>query len=124
MADKPIGLGDARYINPVTGQPELASDNSFGKMPAIRQRVAFALGTALGSSTASPGLGVKRPDKMGDGFERQLEQRVRAALRQLTDVEKLITVLRVDVIRGTMRSQATVSFMENQTGTTGVVAIG
>ena len=117
------GLGDARFINPSTGQPEIVN-GQFGKMPRTRQRVMLAMGTALGSASASQKVGVRRPPKMGNGFENELKQALLAALRQLTDVERLISIRRIDVIRNMTRSQATVSYVDLVTGSNQVASIG
>ena len=86
----------SRYINPASGDYEVDPDTLHLKqMPPIRQRVILALKTTLGSATAYPSLGLRKPQAMGDDFEGVMTSNVRFALQQMTDVEG---VLRIDGI--------------------------
>ena len=103
-----------RWINPVTGDYELDDNSAFEQMPAIRQRVILALGTALGSSTSVPTLGKQRPEIIGERFVAEEETFVRTALRQLTEVEGVIRIDRITVERGRTpnRWRTTVAYTE------------
>lgn len=88
-----------------------------GQMGRNLQRVYLAIGTELGSSSTQPTtLGIKMPRKIGNGFPRQVEQAVRDALRIETDIDKVITVDRVDVESGGSRAKTTVTFTDLDTG--------
>lgn len=114
----PVADGGCRYIDPATGDYGIdSSTGSFEQMPAIRQRVMIALLTARGSSTVLPDLGLTRPTKMGDRFQAEMEQAVRQALEQLTEIEQVITLDFVSVERGNGgRARITVSYTDLTTG--------
>lgn len=100
-AAPPTTAWGARYINPQTRKFEVDPvTGQFRQMPRVRQRVLLAILQQQGSSTVRPKEGLKRPRKMGDGFEQVQAQLVREALRQMTDVEG---VLRIDEIIVTRR---------------------
>jgi phage baseplate assembly protein W len=113
----PDGPAGSRFIDPVT--KDYAQDSTTGQlkqMPPIRQRVLIALTTVLGSASTLPNLGMRAPRKMGDRFEGQMRNAVAAALYQLTEVEKVIRLVRVTVIKGRGgRSQTTVVWTYTQT---------
>jgi len=116
LASTPFGLGTptpaneppadpstfSRYINPGSGDYERdPATGQLKQMPAIRQRVLLALKTSRGSSSVLPTFGFSGPKKIGANFEQIVRLRVRVALRQLTDVEK---VARIESIVPTRRS--------------------
>lgn len=114
----PLPGAGSRYINPATRDYEQnAVTKQLKQMPAVRQRVLLALITVVGSSTAMTGLGVRLPRKMGTTYEAEVRAQVMLALNQLVQVEKVIRVDAIDVLRGSGgRSQITVSYTETSTG--------
>lgn len=85
------GTWGSRFLDPLTKDWSLdPATGQYRQMPPVRQRVYFALAETFGSSTVRRDDGLLLPDKMGDGFERLQEAAVRQALRQLTDVERVI----------------------------------
>lgn len=109
----PDGDAGTRYINPSTR--DYAQDTTTGQlqqMPAIRQRVLLSVLTLQRSSTVYPG-GINNPRKMGTFFETEMKRAVRETLRQLTDVEKVIRIDSIDVVRSVgSRSQTTISYTD------------
>lgn len=104
----------SRYLNPETGKYEIDDDTSgFKRMPRTRQRVLLALLTEFGSSTVQPEWGFARPSKMGDRFAGEVQARVRRALRRLTDVERLIRIIAIDVERGSIRFSVKVRYYDH-----------
>jgi hypothetical protein len=116
-SERPTGAAGVRFINPDTRDYEQdPSTSQLAQMPSVRQRVMLALVTEFGSSGVD-GFGFKRPPKMGTGFERVTELAVRTALRQLTDVERIIRVDQVLVDRlNTQRARINVTFTNLETG--------
>jgi hypothetical protein len=117
-ADPPTGDAGVRYIDPASH--DYAFDSATGQlaqMPTVRQRVLLAVTQLRGSSTALPNDGINLPRKMGDTFVAEMQQSVRAALRQLTDVEKLVRIDGIDVIKGQGgRSQTTITYTDLSSG--------
>jgi phage baseplate assembly protein W len=95
----PEGLPSlCRYIDPVTG--DVAVDATTGhlqNMPPVRQRFLLLMQTLLGSSSVLPGLGLTIPRIIDDSFARQVDAAVREGARQMTEVEKVARIRRVDV---------------------------
>lgn len=90
----------SRFINPSSKNLEFDSvTGQLRQMPPVRQRVLLTVLQTKGSSTTRPNEGTKRPAKMGDGFQREQEQYVREAHRQMTDVERVIRIDQVTVTR-------------------------
>lgn len=111
----PIATQASRYVNPDTRDYEVdPTTRGFRRMTGLRQRIQLALSTLRGSSTTLQTWGVTIPRKVTASFAAEVEQSVRAALSQLTDVEKLIHVDRVDVYQYAMRSRVTVFFTDLQ----------
>lgn len=82
-------------------------------MPHVRQRVLIAVLTLQGSSTALPKFGTRLPRKMGDTFEAEVSNSVKAALRQMTDVERVMKIDGLKVERGSGgRAQITISYTD------------
>jgi len=113
----PNGPAGSRWINPATRDFEVDSTTKqLAQMPPVRQRVLLALITLVGSSSVLPTFGIRLPRKMGDRFEAQCRVAVTAALRQLTEVEQLIEIQRIDVVKGSGgRSLITVSYRNLET---------
>lgn len=131
MGTSPFGLGTpvarapevtgnwgTRWVNPDSRDFEIDSaTNQYKQMPEMRQRVYFALVESFGSSTVRPKDGLKRPEKMGTGFERLQEAEVRAALHHLTDVERVIRIDAIIVERvNSQRAHTTVQWTDLTTG--------
>ena len=116
--DPPDGASGTRYLNPATRDYQVdTTTGQLAQMPSIRQRVLLALLTVRGSSTASPGFGIVAPRKMGEQFDVEMKQAVRSALKQLTDVEKVVRIDGIIVERGARsRSRTTVIFTDLITG--------
>ncbi len=109
----------SRYLNPVTRDWEVdPATSQMAQMPSVRQRVLIALLTDRGSATASPGLGVRYPDKIGKAFEAEVRHSVRSALAHLTLEDD--PVIRIDQIKverlWTGRILVTLTFTDLETG--------
>lgn len=117
-AAPPVGAAGSRYINPVTRDYQIdPATGQQAQMPPLRQRVLLAVMTVLRSSTALPGMGINLPKKMGTTYEVETQNAVLLAVRQMTDVEKVMRVDRIDVKRtGTGRSEITISYTDLTTG--------
>src|SRR5262245_27076239 len=113
-AAPPTGTAGSRYINPATRDYEQDSTTKqLAQMPAIRQRVLLAVIPAFHSSTVYEG-GIKTPRKMGTLFKTEMHNAVRATLKQLTDVEKVIRIDSITVERGgnSGRSRTTIEYTD------------
>jgi hypothetical protein len=115
IATYPAG---SRYINPASGDYVYDSTTrQYGQMPTTRQRVLLAVKTLWGSSSALPTLGIRLPRKLGDTFVADIQQAVRSALYQLTNVEQVVRIDAIDVIKSQGgRAQATISYTDTTTG--------
>jgi hypothetical protein len=114
----PSGPAGCRYINPATKDYEQDPDTGqLKQMPAVRQQVLIAITTLAKSATTTDWLGIRLPRKMGDRFQAETEISVRAALRHLTDTQK---VIRIDFIRAEHgrggRGRITVGWRDIKTG--------
>jgi len=88
----------SRYINPGSGDYEIdTAKGQLRRMPITRQRVLLIAHTEFGSSTARRNLGIQRPAKMDEAFDVRIRSAVRRAFRQLTDVERAITIDQIGV---------------------------
>ena len=95
----------------------------FKAMPVVRQRMLLVMLTTFGSSTVLRTMGIRRPKKMGDGFERLMQLRVREAYRQMTDVERVVKI--DDIIVGkhsTGRATVMIPYTDLTTGKPDVVS--
>lgn len=112
------GAAGSRFINPATKDYQQdPTTGQLAQMPAVRQRVLLALLTLVNSSSVNPAFGVRLPRKMGTFFESEMRLAIRAALKQLTDVEKIVRIDGISVERGTGgRSRTTVSYTDLTTG--------
>lgn len=116
----PTGAWGSRYINPQTG--DYANDPATGQlqqMPAVRQRFLLRLKERRGSSSVRPNDGIVLPTKIDDSIQSTMDDAVRLAMHQETDVEK---VARIDFVRverdsnNTGRVLTIVSFVDLTTG--------
>lgn len=103
----------SRYIDPATGTYEVDTDTgNFKRWTPVQQRVFLALKTAFGSSSVLPRWGVRMPRKITSSFAADVEQSARDALSRLTDVDRAIRILRVEVERAGSRSRCAVYFQD------------
>jgi hypothetical protein len=114
----PAGAAGCRYINPATKDYQIdPATRQQAQMPAVRQQVLLAITTLAKSATTIDWLGIRMPRKMGDRFQAETEVSVRAALRHLTDTQR---VIRIDSIKAEHgrggRGAITVSWSEIKTG--------
>lgn len=112
------GTLTARYVNPATkSYQQNPVTRQLAQMPPVRQRVLLALTNRVGSSTADPSRGVLFPSKMTTTFEAEMAASIRAALRQMTDIERVIRIDRITVERGVSgRARPVVSYTDLTTG--------
>lgn len=115
--EPPSGPAGSRYLNPVTRDYEVDSTTGqFKQMPGTRQRVVITVLTVRDSSGVR-GFGVRLPGRMGDAFERQVENEIRRSLRYMTEVEKSLLITEIKVERGLGgRARITISFTDLVTG--------
>lgn len=112
----PEPVAGSRFIDPVTRDYVFDSATGhLGQMPPLRQRVLLTLMTQLGSS-AVPGFGVRLPPKIDRTFVSSSTAMVRSALRQLTDVERIMRIDDITVDTGGSRAAITVSYTDLTTG--------
>lgn len=114
----PVGAAGCRYINPATRDYEQdPNTKQLKQMPPVRQQVLLAITTILASATTLDWLGIRLPRKMGDRFQAESEKSVRAALRHLTETQK---VIRIDLIKAERglggRGRITVGWFDLKTG--------
>jgi len=114
----PDGPAGSRWINSATKDYE--QDTATGQlkqMPKTRQQVLLAVTTLRRSASTLDWFGIRTPRKMGDRFQAEAEQAVRAALRHLTDAQKVIRLDSVKAEHGSGgRGRITVSFTDTATG--------
>jgi hypothetical protein len=114
----PVGPAGCRYINPATKDYEQdPATRQFKQMPAVRQQVLLAITTLAQSATSLDWLGIRLPRKMGDRFQAETEVSVRAALRHLTEAQRVIRIefIRAEHGRGG-RGRITVGWLDLKTG--------
>ncbi len=118
----PTGTAGSRYINPATRDYQQDPiTKQLAQMPGVRQRVLLAVLTLANSSTVYKG-GIRQPRKMGTFFRAEMTQAVRATLRILTDVEKVIRIDSITVERGSGgRSRTTIEYTDLTTGASDTV---
>lgn len=125
--EPPTGAWGSRYINPQTGDYEL--DDATGQLAQtapVRQRFLLKLRELYGSSSVRPNDGVKLPRKLDLTLQRQVDDAVRVAMRQETDVEKVARIDFVSVERdpdNAGRVAIMVSYVDLTTGLTDKVSI-
>lgn len=122
----PDGPAGCRYLNPATKDYQVdAATGQLAQMPAVRQQVLIAITTLARSATTLDWLGVRLPRKMGDRFQGDVEVSVRAALRHLTETQRVIRIDRIVAERGAGgRARITVSYTETATGKADQVSNG
>jgi hypothetical protein len=107
-----------RYISPGTRDYELdTTTGQLRQMPVLRQRVTIIALTRRGSSAVLPNMGIAWPDKMGDGFERETDNEIRAAYNRLTEIERVMSIDSTSVYRGARgRAEMAMTYTDLQTG--------
>jgi phage baseplate assembly protein W len=129
VADPPTGTAGVRFLNPATRDYQVDSvSGQLAQMPSLRQRVLLALMTTQASASVQPKFGLNSPRKIDGNFTANNEQRIREALRQMTEVEKVMKVTAIKTERGvsgsnTARVRTTVSYTDLTTGTNGTVNV-
>jgi hypothetical protein len=112
------GPAGSRYIDQAT--KDYAQDPGTGQlkqMPKVRQQVLLAVTTLLGSASTLNKFGIRMPRKMGDRFQAEMTNSVRAALRHLTDTQKVIRLDGVTAVHGRGgRGLTTISWTDLTTG--------
>ncbi|HTJ17836.1 MAG TPA: hypothetical protein VL494_13745 [Steroidobacteraceae bacterium] len=123
-SEPPVGPAGCLYINPATKDYEQDPETGqLKQMPPVRQQVLLAITTLTGSATTLDWLGIRLPRKMGDRFQGDIEVSVRAALRHLTDTQKIIRVDSIVAQRGAGgRARITVSWTDLTTKLTDQVS--
>jgi hypothetical protein len=98
-------------VDPATGH--------HGGMPPVRQRFLLLVMTIKRSAAASRNLGIDLPVKMDESFVRGAQYAIRAGARQMTDVEKVARIERLDVTRiPSGRAHVEISYTDLTTGLT------
>lgn len=113
----PSGAG-SRYINPATRDYQQDSTTlQLAQMPGLRQRVLLAVMTLRTSSTALPTFGISIPRKVTPSFVAEVQASVRASLRQMTEVERVIRIDGITVeIGASGRQRVTISYTDTSAG--------
>lgn len=126
VAAPPTPTAYSREIDQATSDYSIdATTGNFKRMTATRQRVLLALRTVWRSSTAQTGWGLRRPSKMGASYEAEADAAVRAALYQLTDIDRAIEIISVTIERGSGgRGRATVYWRDTTTNETTTETVG
>lgn len=110
---------EARFIDPIT--KDFVSDpitNRLQDMPVLDQRVLLAITTTLQSSSAMPGLGIdfSTLKKIDAQFVSRVQSKIKLALLQMTDVEKVISISSILVKVGAVgRVHIKVSYIDLST---------
>lgn len=116
----PTGAWGSRYVNPATGDYEYDTETrQLKQMPAVRQRFLLKLTTLLSSSSVRPNDGVKLPRKLDASVQSEVDDTVRQAMRQETEVEKVARIDSVSVERdpnNSGRAAIVVEFTDLTTG--------
>ena len=116
----PTGVWGSRYVNPQTG--DYATDAVTGQlqqMPSVRQRFLLRLKEKRGSSSVRPLDGIELPTKIDEASTRTVDDAVRLAMRQETDVEKVARIISVKPVRDDQnggRVNVIVTFVDLTTG--------
>lgn len=121
-SDPPTGKAGVRYLNPITKDYQQDPVSyQLAQMPSVRQRMAIMLGTTEASSSVQRALGLTMPKKIDSKTRASIEQAVRSAIVQLTEVEKVARIDGIGIEIGrsasaTGRARVTVSFTDLTTG--------
>jgi len=127
----PLGYGDpdeaedppedaqllSTWVSPATKQYEIDPvRGSLAEVSPVRGRVIYCLTQRLGSSALLPDDGVEYPKRVDDVFVATVQSRVRAALRQLTDVERVMRIEAIIVEEAGRRSRFLIHYTDLTTG--------
>ena len=120
--EPPAGNWGSRFIDSTTG--DYAVDpvtRQLQQMPSVRQRFLLRLSTKQRSSTVRPNDGIELPTKIDAASTRNVDDAVRNAMRQETDVEKVARIISVTPTRDPNNSgkiNTVVAFEDLTTGQT------
>lgn len=122
----PTGAWGSRYIHPTKKAYEQDTiTKQLQQMPGLRQRVLLTMLTTKGSSTVLPLFGITVPRKITSSFEREVESRVREAMLQYTETEKVMRINAVLVSQVTTgRINIILSYTDLTTNEDEVLPIG
>lgn len=127
----PMGFGDpneaddpppeavylSNWVSPASKQYEIDPDTgALAEVPPIRGRVIYCMTQVLGSSALLPDDGIEYPKRVDETFDTKVRNAVRTALRQLTDVEKVIRIEAIVVQERGRRSRGLVQYTDLTTG--------
>lgn len=114
----PDGPSGSRYINPASKDYEQdPSTRQLKQMPKVRQQVLLAVTTMLGSASTLQRFGTRLPRKMGDRLQAETDVSMRAALRHLTETQKVISIDSITAERGRGgRARITLKWTDLTTG--------
>jgi len=104
-----------RYLDPNTKDFAANEDGTFQEMPSTRQRVLLALATTKGTAAGLDTFGSTHPliGVIDSQFDSKVNNSVREALKQLTEVEKIITLDGVEIVKSPNgRVEITVSYTD------------
>ena len=108
-----------RFIDGATGDYQVdPTTGHLAGMSLLDQRILIALTSIKGSSTVLPNMGITHPAKIDASMTRLMQAEARAALFQLTDVERAMRIddLLVEQVPPVGRVQLTVNFTDLATG--------
>ena len=134
----PVGLGaiepgtslngvaqEARYIDPVSKDFIADDDGQIIATDTVKQRVYLALNTSQTSSSVDQSFGnrLRSIQFIGDNYASLVRSLVRQALKQLTDVEKVISLISIDVQTETDKAIITVNYQNRVTNFSDSVSV-
>lgn len=113
-----------RSIDPMTRDYTVDTETGhLSQTTPVRQRVFIRLLTLKGSSTSVPELGAAIPGKMDERFSAKVVAAVHEALRQEVEVERVMSILSIDVQRSNRRAAIHVRYQDLTTGEPGEVTV-
>lgn len=127
----PLGIGDpteadehpdaaqslSTWVSPATKQYEINSTTgALAEVPPVRGRMLYCLTQKLGSSALLPDDGINYPTRVDETYDNKVRAAIRAATRQLTDVEKVARIDEIIIEERGRRSRGLVRFTDLTTG--------
>jgi hypothetical protein len=127
----PLGYGDpneadeppedaqylSTWVSPATKDYEIDPVRGcLAEVPPIRGRVLYCITQKKRSSALLPDDGIEYPTIVDETFDAKLRAAVRGALRQLTDVEKVVRIDSITIDARGPRSQYTLRYTDLTTG--------
>lgn len=134
LGTSPLGFGDpteatappkpqtlfSTWVSPALKDYEIDPETrQLGEVPAILGRIIYLLTQEKGSSSLLPNDGIEYPVLVTEDFDKRVEASVRKALRQLTTVERVITVDAVVVELAGARTRYLLRYTDLTTGLRG-----